>query len=132
MFSKDMLCGILLSSTKMDLNIVSSDASAIGYRVRLRLNIRANAEFLLAVQRSLLQHGIETTYRSEEHSTRRKPILRIGGIKNLYLLKSIVNPNLPHSKGEWDSFLECVDIISEKKHLTLEGMERLFEIKGVV
>ena len=49
MFSKDMLCGILLSSTKMDLNIVSSDASSIGYRVRLRLNIRADAEFLLAV-----------------------------------------------------------------------------------
>ena len=75
MFSKEMLCGIILSSTKMDLNIVSSEASAIGYRVRLRLNIRADAEFLLAIQRSLLQHGIETTYRSEEHSTRRKPIL---------------------------------------------------------
>jgi len=132
MFSKEMIIGILLSSTKMDLNITSSDVSSIGYRVRLRLNIRANAKFLLALQRSLYHHEIETTYREVEHSTRNKPILRIGGIKNLYKVKELVYTSLPHSKDEWESFSECVDIISEKKHLTLEGMERLFEIKGVL
>ena len=132
MFSKEMIIGILLSSTKMDLNITSSDVSSIGYRVRLRLNIRANSKFLLALQRSLYHYGIETTYREEEHSTRKKPILRIGGIKNLYKTKELVHSSLPHSKDEWDSFVECVEIISEKEHLTLSGMERLFEIKGVI
>lgn len=128
-FSKDMVAGILLSSPKMNLHISVDERMQIGYNVRLRLVIRAKQDFLLALRRSLLQHGIETTYREKENTKRPKPVLYIGGIKNLYRAKQLV-PELPDAKDEWDLFREAVEIISNKEHLTLKGIERLVEIKG--
>ena len=131
MFSKDMLIGIILGLSKTDIHIDKNDKSQIGYRVRLRLNIRANADFLLAIQRSLLQHQIATTYKDSEHKSRPKPILRIGGIKNLFKICELVPENLPDAKDEWVVFRQAVDIVANDRHLQLEGLERLFELKGV-
>tara|TARA_R110000744_G_scaffold120828_7_gene225072 strand:+ start:5279 stop:5683 length:405 start_codon:yes stop_codon:yes gene_type:complete len=131
MFSKDMLIGIILGLSKTDIYLDRNDKSQIGYRVRLRVNLRANASFLLAVKRSLEQHQIKTTYKETEHKTRQKPILRIGGIKNLYRLCELVPANLPDSKEEWVVFREAVEIVANDRHLQLEGLEKLFELKGV-
>lgn len=128
-YSKDMITGILLSSSKMNLHISVDERMQIGYNVRLRLVIRANENFILALRRSLLQHQIETTYKEKESKKRPKPVLYIGGIKNLYRARELV-PELPDAKDEWGLFREAVEIISNKKHLTLEGIERLVEIKG--
>lgn len=131
MFSKDMLIGIILGLSKTDIHIDKNDKSQIGYRVRLRLNIRANADFLLAIQRSLLQHQIDTTYKDSEHKSRPKPILRIGGIKNLFKICELVPENLPDAKDEWVVFRQAVDIVANDRHLQLEGLEELFKLKGV-
>jgi len=131
MFSKDMLIGIILGLSKTDIHLDRNDKAQIGYRVRLRVNLRANSTFLKAVQRSLEQHQIGTTYRDVEHSSRQKPILRIGGIKNLYKLCELIPSNLPDSKDEWIVLREAVDIVANDRHLQLEGIERLFELKGV-
>ena len=63
MFSKDMLIGILLSSAKMDFLIERDKKNYMGYRVRLKLILRAEEPFLLAVQRSLVQHEITSKYK---------------------------------------------------------------------
>ena len=131
MFSKDMLIGIMLGLSKVEIHLDRSDKSQIGYRVRLRVNLRATEVFLKAVERALLQHQITTTYRDKEHSSRLKPILRIGGIKNLYRLCELIPDNLPDAKKEWLVFREAVDIVANDRHLQLEGLERLFELKGV-
>jgi len=128
-FSKDMITGILLSSSKMNLHMSVDERMQIGYNVRLRLVVRGNEQFILALQRSLIQHGIETTYREKENKKRPKPVLYIGGIKNLYKTAELV-PQLPDAKNEWGLFREAVSIISNKEHLTLRGIERLVEIKG--
>lgn len=127
-FSKDMITGILLSSSKMNLHMSVDERMQIGYNVRLRLVIRAENTFLLALRRSLLQHGIETTYKERENKKRPKPVLYIGGIKNLYKTRELV-PKLPDAKDEWVLFREAVGIISNKEHLTLSGIERLVKIK---
>ena len=131
MFSKDMLIGIMLSSSKFDLHLSSCSKSKIGYRVRLRLNIRGSEDFLLAVNRSLLQYEVGSQYKAEEHKSRPRPILQIGGIINLYKLSLLIPDNLPDLRDEWGNIKEAIDIVSNKEHLSLEGMERLFELKGV-
>ncbi len=128
-YSKEMIIGILLSSSKMNLHISVDERMQIGYNVRLRLVIRGNNNFILALRRSLLQHQIVTTYKEKENKKRPKPVLYIGGIKNLYRTRELI-PELPNSKDELGLFREAVEIISNKKHLTLKGIERLVEIKG--
>tara|TARA_R110001606_G_C15349451_1_gene647426 strand:- start:1406 stop:1801 length:396 start_codon:yes stop_codon:yes gene_type:complete len=131
MYSKDMLIGILLGSSKVDFHIERANDSQIGYRIKVKLTIRADLKFLKAVERSLKQHQIGTSFKEVESKTRPKPILKIGGIKNLYKLMELV-PVLPDAKGEWEMFREVVGIISENKHRTAEGLERIFELKGVI
>jgi hypothetical protein len=131
MYSKDMLIGILLGMSKCDIYIEKNDSSQIGYRIRLRVNLRGNKDFLIAVQRSLAQHQIESKFKETEHKGRPRPILRIGGIKTLFKLMLLVPIELPDANNEWATFRECVDIVSNGRHLQLEGLERLFELKGV-
>ena len=131
MYSKDMLIGILLTAGKLDFNIERASDSQIGYRVRVKIILRAEESFLRAVERTLLQHEITSSYKEKESKTRPKPILKIGGIKNLYKLTELV-PVLPDAKGEWGTFRELVELISENKHRTSSGLDRILEIKGVI
>ena len=50
MYSKDMLIGIMLGMSKTDIYLEKNDTSQIGYRVRLRINLRADSDFLLAIK----------------------------------------------------------------------------------
>ena len=131
MYSKDMLTGILLGSSKVDFHIERAKDSHIVYRVKLKLIVRADIAFLKAIQRSLEQHQISSHLKEKESKTRPKPILKIGGIKNLYKITQLV-PVLPDAKGEWGTFREVVKLLDENKHRTAEGLERIFELKGVI
>jgi|TARA_R110000803_G_scaffold23199_4_gene57117 hypothetical protein len=131
MYSKDMLIGILLSRSKMDFHIEKADDALLGYRVRLNLILRAEEDFLLATQRSLLQHGIQSKYHALEHKARAKPILKIGGIKNLFKITELV-PKLPDAKGEWIVFRQLVELISEGQHRTADGFDKILELKGLI
>lgn len=131
MYSKDMLIGILLSSSKVEFIIERADDSKIGYRIKVSLIIRAERDFLLAVRRSLLQHSIQSSFKETEGVNRKKPILRIGGIKNLYKVTRLV-PELPDSKDEWGMLRELVDIMSNAGHRTAEGLDRILRLKGVI
>ena len=131
MYSKDMLAGILLGASKVDFNIERANDSQIGYRVKLKLIIRADLFFLIGIQRSLEQHQISSNLKEKESKTRPKPILKIGGIKNLYKITQLV-PVLPDAKGEWEVFREVVKLLDENKHRTAEGLDRILQLKGVI
>ena len=132
MFSKDMLIGVLLSQAKIDFHIERNASSYMGYSVRLKLNIRAEEPFLLALHRSLIQHEIQSKYHAIEHKSRPKPILKIGGIKNLYKICSLVPEQLPDSKGEWTMFRTLVELISQGEHRTAEGFDKILKLKGLI
>ena len=66
MYSKDMLTGILLGSSKVDFHIERAKDSQIGYRVKLKLIVRADIAFLKAIQRSLEQHQISSNLKEKE------------------------------------------------------------------
>ena len=132
MFTKEQLQGILLSLPKCEIHINQANNIDIGYRVRLRINFRASSsDFLLALQRTLTQYEIKSTFKEMEHKSRPKPILRVSGHKDVYLLSKLI-PDLPDAKNEWKKNLEIIDIVSSGQHLELPGLERIFELKEVL
>ena len=131
MFSKEMLIGIFLGSAKMDFSVQRANDAQIGYRVKVKLLFRAEESFLVALARSLEQHQIGYVTKKSESKARPKPILSIGGVKNLYKVMQLV-PSLPDHKEEWETLREVIELLSENKQNTAKGLDRIFELKGLI
>jgi len=131
MYSKEVLNGILISLANPEINIVNSSKSKLGYRVRLRVCIRGTDIFLRGINRSLLQHEIESNYRATEHSGRPRPILIISGLDNLTRLLSIMNNKLI-TNHDWESFSDCLTMVKDKEHLHVEGLDKILLMKGLI
>ena len=116
MYGKDVLNGILISIGNPEVNIVNSSKSKLGYRVRLRVCIRGKDTFLWGINRSLLQHEIESNYKDKEHSGRPKPILVISGLDNLTKLVEMMDSKLV-TNNDWETFNKSLRMIAEKEHL---------------
>lgn len=132
MFNRSQLEGILLSHPKCEINVSRDEETHIGYRVRLKVSFRGKSEFLLGIQRTLLQHEIVAKYKEEEHKTRPRPILTITGKKNLWNLCNIVPDNLPTAKGEWETFKQAVIIVDSNRQHTEKGLDEILALKGVI
>ena len=132
MYSKDMIIGILLSSSKPEIQIIKDSNSQIGYRVRLKIILRGRAEYLMAIRRTLLQHDVMASLSTRESDARHRPILRVGGIKNIYKLCDLIPSGIPDRNNDWTTFAEAVNIVANNEHLTLEGLEALFKLKGLI
>lgn len=129
MFNKDILIGILISSCKIDYKIENNSKAVLGKTIKLNLSLRATKEFLLAVERSLLQHGITSSLKEKESKTRPKPILKIRGLNNLLKITKLVPILLPDSKNEWILLRELVELISNKEHLKPDGLAKCLLLK---
>ena len=132
MFNKGQLTGILISIAKPEIHVSRADNTNIGYRVRVRVNIRGSSDFLLGVQRTLIQKGIDSKYKEKEHKSRPRPILSVGGIVNLWKLCALIPVELPDAKNVWVDFKEVVQLIDDGQHHTLEGLDRILELKGEI
>ena len=129
MYSKQQLEGILLSIAKPEVHVARANNTNLGYRVRIRVNIRGSAPFLLGVQRSLEQQGVKSRYKDKEHKSRPRPIISVGNIVDIWKLCELV-PKKPDAKGIWEGFRRIVKLIDNGEHHTLEGFEKILEIKG--
>jgi hypothetical protein len=74
--------------------------------------------------------GIESKYKKIEHKSRPRPILTISGLVNLWKLSELIPKNMPDAKNAWGDFREVITLMDEGKHHTLEGLERILQIKG--
>ena len=131
MFSKDILRGILLSVARHNLTIYVNEKAKLGYSIKFAMEIRGDIEFLKAIQRTLIQHKVSSSLKQKESSTRKQPLLRIIGIFNLSIIAELL-PDLPNYRNDLKEFKKIVNIINENKHKTLEGLELLMKIKGVL
>ena len=61
MFNKGQLEGILLSLAKPEIHTSRANDTNLGYRVRVRVNFRGNADFLKALSRTFEQKKINNT-----------------------------------------------------------------------
>ena len=132
MLDKNTIIGILISSASMELNIQIDERVPIGYFVRCRLNIREDEKLLKWLQRDLLSFfNVESTLLLSESTQRNKPILRISGVKNMKNLIEQVPTHL-QQLNNWGNFCMCINILYDREHKTLEGLEKLMKIKGLI
>tara|TARA_R100001126_G_C4874640_1_gene175204 strand:+ start:717 stop:1115 length:399 start_codon:yes stop_codon:yes gene_type:complete len=132
MYNDDQLIGILISIAKPEIHVSRADNTNIGYRVRVRVNLRGSETFLLGVHRTLEQKGIDSKYKSEEHKSRPRPILTVGGIVNIWKLIQLVPEKLPDAKDCWGELREIIKIIDSGEHHTLEGLDKILRLKGEI
>lgn len=130
MLTREQLQGVLLSNPRAEFSLTYDERHSVGYAIKLGVHFRGKREFLVAVQRSLLQQEIPSKLKERESKTRAKPILSVRGIKNCYKLCELV-PNLPDAKGQWEVFRRVVIICSRGEHQTQSGLDELFQLKGV-
>ena len=131
MLPQDLLIGILFSSCKNSITIVQSSQTKFGYKVHLSSSIRHDIETLIALQRTLLQHQIESKIIEKESKAYPKPILRITKIANLKNLDTLMQDSKIPKKmmKKWSDFSNIVSIISRKQHYTTKGFDQLVCIK---
>ncbi len=130
MFSKGQLQGILISSAIPEIIVARENSVTLGYRVRLRVCLRGHKEFLLGVQRSLLQHEIESKLKEKESKSRPRPILLITNMTNLRKTCDELVPELPMNPF-WVSFKTVLGMCSNGEHLTKKGLDHILEVKGL-
>ncbi len=100
----------------------------VGCRVRPRVCFRGKEEFLLAVQRTLLQYEISTNFKEKESKARPRPILIVSGKDNLNRIMNML-PVLP-SNAEWEDFEDALELCNSGKHLTQNGFDAILKMKG--
>tara|TARA_R100000908_G_scaffold60948_1_gene38636 strand:+ start:677 stop:1069 length:393 start_codon:yes stop_codon:yes gene_type:complete len=129
-YSKEFIQGAFLSHGNPEVSVVRN-GTEIGYRVRVRVCLRGTEEFLLGIQRSLLQHEIDSHYKDEEHSARKKPILIISRLSEVMKLMNILPLDLP-ANANWDILAKTTFMIVQKEHLTQDGLDKILKMKGVL
>ena len=130
MYSKEFIQGAFLSHGNPEVSVVRN-GTEIGYRVRIRICLRGSEDFLLGMQRSLLQHEIDSKYKEEEHSARRKPILIVSKLSEVMKLINMLPLNLP-SNADWDTLAKTTFMVTQKEHLTQDGLDKILKMKGVL
>lgn len=130
MYSKEFIQGAFLSHGNPEVSVVRN-GTEIGYRVRIRICLRGSEDFLLGMQRSLLQHEIDSKYKEEEHSARRKPILIVSKLSEVMKLINMLPLNLP-SNADWDTLAKTTFMVIQKEHLTQDGLDKILKMKGVL
>ena len=134
MFSSEMLTGIVLSSGKFFVSIKADENMRVGYIVRLGMDIRMDSySFLETVQRSFQALGIESSLKKQEGKNRPRPILRIRKAERLNTIRAMMRLNgvreINHDES-LETFFKMLDIILNKQHRTLEGIEQILILKG--
>ena len=137
MFNKSHLVGILVGLANCDIRVESNYRSTLGYDVKPRIHIRGSLDFLKEIERSLLQHEITCSIKEKESKARNKPVLIIRRIMHLQRLCNMIEESLGRrdftdARNQWHEFRLVIELIKNKKHLTLEGLEQILEIKGLI
>ena len=131
MFSKDIICGILLSSAKFIVRIQQNDNMYLGYSVKMSIDVRAKSlPFLKALKRALLNQNIKCQLTEKESKNRPRPLLSIRGATNISSTLSLIPSLLPNTTDSINDFREIHDLVYNNEHKTLKGLEKILMIKG--
>ena len=123
MYNKEMLIGIFLAKGNFVSVVSRNDSTKIGYKVLLFIYLRGNLDFLKAVKRSLHTVGIE--------SKLEKNRLKISSDR-IYKILDMIPEYTIANKNTLDEFRQIADLIKNKKHLTLKGLEIIMKMKGAI
>ena len=129
MYSKETLAGIILSNATLQIQANKDLSYKLGYSLKIKVVLRGRPEYLEAIHRSLLQHKIDSTIRVVESKNRPKPILFISRISDLIKLQLLIPRNIPCNKFDRSVFERLIEMLYNKEHLTLKGLDEIIKIK---
>tara|TARA_B100000963_G_C22433313_1_gene583148 strand:- start:52 stop:450 length:399 start_codon:yes stop_codon:yes gene_type:complete len=132
MFSKDTMIGVFIGLANCEIRVESDYRSTLGYTIKPKLQIRAEMPFLNQVSRSLWQVGISSHIREIESKLRKKPILTISRISSLKIISDMIPLEYADARNQWSDFRTIIELMYNKKHLTLEGLDEILKIKGLI
>jgi len=132
MFSKEVMVGIFIGVANCDVRIESDYRSTLGYQVRPKIQIRGELDFLNQIKRTLLQYNVKCHIKERESKLRQKPILTISRIKDLVIISNIIPPEYSDARNQWPDFRTVINIMNDKRHLSLSGLDEILKIKGLI
>ena len=131
-----MLLGTLLARGRPKWLIIKRPSTDLGYAVQTQFHIRHQSlEFLLWIQRELDQKEIGSRIRGHENWQKTKHYtLEIGKMKDQIALVDYLKRKSPiwFKVGKWATFVEALEIVKNKEHLTQDGMDKLMILKGLI
>jgi len=132
MFSKEVMVGIFIGVANCDVRIESDYRSTLGYQVRPKIQIRGELDFLNQIKRTLLQYNVKCHIKERESKLRQKPILTISRIKDLVIISNIIPPEYSDARNQWPDFRTVINIMNDKRHLSLSGLDEILKMKGLI
>ena len=126
-----MLLGAILAKGRPSWAILNDGRYESGYYPRFKITIsHPSIDLLEALQRELKQQAI--------HSRISKPRvsyeLTIRKLKDQIELVDYMKRKSPiwFKVGKWATFVEALEIVKNKEHLTQDGMDKLMILKGLI
>ncbi len=126
------MVGIFIGVANCDVRIESDYRSTLGYQVRPKIQIRGELDFLNQIKRTLLQYNVKCHIKERESKLRQKPILTISRIKDLVIISNIIPPEYSDARNQWPDFRTVINIMNDKRHLSLSGLDEILKIKGLI
>tara|TARA_R110000744_G_scaffold193007_1_gene312050 strand:- start:1149 stop:1541 length:393 start_codon:yes stop_codon:yes gene_type:complete len=130
MFPKQTVIGIFVAKAVPQIKINRSDSSRIGYAVVPSILIRSNIKFLKDIKVSLSHLQIESKITDVESNTRPSPLLVVSG-ESMRTLNKLI-PDFYSSNKDWQQFKIILSMMERKEHLTLNGLETIMTMKGIL
>lgn len=130
MLDRSVVLGICSVIAKPTVSIIKAERYSIGYRVKLSIVFRSNAERLLALQRCFLQNNIESKYKISESKHRQRPILLISKSEDISMFIKTYDILSVSFDDNWDIFINIKKMVDEKLHKTASGLDEILELKG--
>tara|TARA_R110002167_G_scaffold97575_3_gene257444 strand:- start:112 stop:513 length:402 start_codon:yes stop_codon:yes gene_type:complete len=130
MLDRNVVLGVCSVIAKPTISVIKAERYNIGYRVKLSIVFRSNAERLLALQRCFLQNNIESRYKISESKNRQRPILFISKLKDINIFIETYDIESVSFDDNWNIFINVKKLVVNKSHKTLAGLEEIMLLKG--
>jgi hypothetical protein len=122
MLSRDMIVGILLAKGNFYSKVEISESTNIGYSCTLQIIVASSSQELLsALSRSLTQRNFPHSLQSDR---------LVISKTNVEHILHIIPRGLDSLSKKLADFRRIYEIVQNKKHLTLQGLEQILIIKG--
>ncbi|QDP51836.1 MAG: hypothetical protein GOVbin4206_3 [Prokaryotic dsDNA virus sp.] len=132
MFNDDILIGIFIGLANCDIRVESNYRANLGYTIKPRIQIRGELPFLKQLSHALEMRQIRPHLKEREGTNRNKPIITISRIGDLSTVCDKIPDYLEDARNQWKDFKRVVELIKNKKHLSLEGLDEILKIKELI
>ena len=120
MLDRNMVIGIFLAKGNFIAKIEPSETTAIGYHIRMQANISFRTyDMQKAFSRALNMYGMPHSLQGS--------LVRLGK-KSAFIAAELIPDTLHYLNPKLTTFKMVMDLVEDKEHKTLEGLNKIIEI----